>query len=268
MREVPSSTTFVSTIAVVDGSRPRSTSDTRQERVIPDKIPDADIEPHNESEIYPKGNLVLEVGERCIQKHSRRIIVQSDTIKNFGPKWVEAIAQSERENLLSRRRVLSLPNDDADMMLVLMWLSHVWHIRKVPKLLSFRQLLAMTSLCAKYEMNSQVAPYIRTWIVPHQGKLLSPGREQWLTVASQFGLERHYITLARHLVLHCRVDVEGTLLVPGRRDRLPGRISQEACSTYTLWLRIERPVSNQMIDEIRHKRIKALAICRSCLETS
>lgn len=233
LSEASPSTTLFTTITVLNDPKPRSTPDSGEKRITQDGVPDADIEPCEEIEICPQGNLVLAVGEQSPRKRFRKITVQSETMKNFGRRWTEAIELSEREGLLSRRRVLYLPLDDPDMMLVLMWLSHVWHIRKVPKLLSFKQLLAMTDLCEKYEMNSQVAPYIQAWIEPYQGKLLSPGREQWLTIATQFGMERHYATLARHLVLNCRVNVQGKLLIPGRRELLTGRIPQEAYSTYT-----------------------------------
>ncbi|KAF1977667.1 hypothetical protein BU23DRAFT_271013 [Bimuria novae-zelandiae CBS 107.79] len=206
-----------------------------------DDIPAAELDPREEIEVHPKGNLILQVGGKSLYRRVRRLIVQSDNIGNFGSRWAAAVARSEREGLFSRRRILHLPNDDANMMLVLMWLSHPWHMGKVPKQLSFRQLLAMTSLCEKYDMNLQVSPFIRRWIVPHQSKLLVPGREQWLNIAYQFGLERHYITLASHLMMNCRADKEGDLLVPGRHEKLADHIPEEA------------------LVEIRRRRIQALA---------
>lgn len=243
-------------MTIVDAPNVNPPTDTLEKTNDLDDVPAAEIDACKEITIYPKGNLVLEVGRDCIHHIPRRIIVHSNTIENFGPMWAQAVSQSERENLMARRRILHLSDDDPDMMLVLMWLSHVWHVSKVPKSLSFKQLLAMTRLCAKYDMNLQVAPYIRSWIVPHQWKLLCPGREPWLYVASQFGLEKHYATLAGHLVWKCRVDADGILLVPGRHEKLAGRIPQEA---YGMSDRCQRSRWVTCIDQIRHKRIKALA---------
>lgn len=182
--------------------------------------------------IVPKGDLILEVGEKCSRKGPRRLLVESDTLKRFGPRWKQAIAKSERDGLFSRRRILRLPDDDADMMLILMWLSHAWHMNKVPARLSFRQLFALTFVCEQFDMNLQVSRHIRSWLAPYQQMLLTPGREQWLQIAHQFGLKRHYATLAMHLVANCRTDEEGNLLSPGKHKALWGRIPQEAYRMY------------------------------------
>ncbi|KAF2446783.1 hypothetical protein P171DRAFT_238980 [Karstenula rhodostoma CBS 690.94] len=193
-----------------------------------DDIPDAVLDPSPENTIHSKGNLVMVVGSSSPGHRQRSIRVQAETIEHFGPLWLDMVKESYRERLLSTRRTAYLPDDDADMMLVLMYLSHSWHVGKVPKKLSFKQLLAMTRICEKYDMNTQVSPFVRRWIVPHQEKLLSPGREEWLFIAHQFGLERHYVTLASHLVLSCRTEGGRTLFTPGRGEKLEGLVPEGA----------------------------------------
>ncbi|KAL5384307.1 hypothetical protein DPSP01_005454 [Paraphaeosphaeria sporulosa] len=236
----PSSGTPSTTIAVVNGTDNDNDTATmtRSSAIEVEDIPDAILDPAPENIIHSKGNLVLVVGSSDRQ---RSILVQAETIEHFGQPWQEVIKDSNRERLLSARRTSHLPDDDADMMLVLMYLSHSWHVGKVPKEVSFQQLLAMTRICEKYDMNAQVSPFVRRWIVPHQDKLLSPGREEWLFIAHQFGLERHYITLAQHLVLGCRTEGGRMLFPPGRAEKLEGLVPDGA------------------LVEIRRKRIKALS---------
>ncbi|KAL5371424.1 hypothetical protein PMIN02_012827 [Paraphaeosphaeria minitans] len=235
----PSPSTPSTTVAVVHGINDNDTATmTRSSAVEAKDMPDAILDPSPETIIHPKGNLVLIVGSAPRQ---RSLLVQAETIEHFGPPWQDIIKSSHRERLLSTRRTCYLPGDDADMMLVLMYLSHPWHVGKVPKELSFRQLLAMARVCAGYDMNAQVSPFVRRWIVPHQDRLLSPGREEWLFIAHQFGLERHYVTLAQHLVLGCRTEGGRMLFPPGRAERLAGLVPDCA------------------LVEIRRKRIKALS---------
>lgn len=206
---------------------------TRSSAADVEAIPDAILDPSPETTIHPKGNLLLVVGPSTRQ---RSLLVQAETIEHFGPLWQELIKDSNRERLLSTRRTAYLPADDADMMLVVMYLSHSWHLGKVPRELSFPQLLAMTRICDKYDMNTQVSPFARRWIVPHQEMLLSPGREQWLFVARQFGLERHYVTLANHLVLGCWTEGGRTLFTPGRGEKLEGLVPEGALGGFFLLL--------------------------------
>ncbi|KAJ4297646.1 hypothetical protein N0V90_005540 [Kalmusia sp. IMI 367209] len=198
-------------------------------------------EDNRTSTIHPKGNLILIVGNESTQRRKRNIIVQSDTVEQFSPRWKDLVARSTREGVLSRRRRLLLQDDDADMMLVLMQLSHAWHLDKVPRELSFRQLLAVACICERYDMNVQVSPWLRSWIVPHQRNILTPRREQWLSIAYQFGLEGHYVKLARHLAQNCRIDKDGCLYVPGTQEKLVGHFPEDT------------------IAQIRRTRIKTLA---------
>jgi hypothetical protein len=158
--------------------------------------------------------------------------VQSEILEHFGLVWVGIVRNSYRERLLSSRRTAYLPDDDADMMLVLMYLLHSWHVGKVPRELSFKQLIAMARLCEKYDMNVQVSPFVRRWLLPHQEKLFVPGREEWLFVALQFGLERHYVALANYLMLSCRTDGERNLIAPGRHERLEGLVPDGALGRF------------------------------------
>lgn len=94
-------------------------------------------------------------------------------------------------------------------------------------------------------MNLQVSPYIRRWIAPHEEKLLRPGRAQWLWVAYQFGLERHYGVLARHLVVNCRADRERRLFVPGRWSKLGACVPAEALGEEDPFLFLPASFSNR-----------------------
>lgn len=211
-----------------DSHTEKSSISDRRETTATKEIPDAELDDvRGESVIYPNGNLVLIVGGKSCHRPPRKMILHYDTLRHVNSNWEEELAKSKSEGLFSRRRIHHLPDDNADMVLILMWASHPWHFAKVPRQLSFSQLLAMAVTCNKYDMNMQVSPYLAKWIAPHQSKLLAPRCEKWLNIAYQFGLERHYVALVQHLALNCRADRDGALYVPDRHERLSERIPKD-----------------------------------------
>jgi len=193
-----------------------------------------DMDPKRVSTIHPKGDLILEVGQAG-RSGKRTIITLCDTVKHSSPEFKVAVGKSTRNGLFNLARTIHLPDDDADMMLVLMQISHA-NFNQVPTRLDFAQLLEMARLCEKYGMNEKVRPFLLGWIAPHQEKILEPGHEQWLTIAQQFGLEQDYFRLAKHLVLNCQVSRDGQLLVPGSDQRLKGHFDANTiCELAPCW---------------------------------
>lgn len=227
-----------------------------------DDPPPAILDPNPTTTLHTKGNLLLLVGP---QPQHRTLITHTSTLTHLGSAWQNVLHTSTRP-LLSMRRTAHLPTDDPDMMLVLMYILHAWHLSKVPRRLSFAQLLAMTRLCERYDMNAQVAPFVRRWIVPHQDRLMRVGGEEWLFVARQFGLERHYVSLAQHLVMSCWSDGGRTLFV-GAGVHLEDVVPEAALGTPPSLLLPPslipyRPRDAELTPavEIRRKRIRALSI--------
>jgi hypothetical protein len=198
---------------------------------------DTDPSPSRITVIEPKGTLALMVGR---EHHMRRLIVSSN-IKRLNPKWQAVVARrypsplvllrlllmahSTREGFKGKRQI-RLPDDDADMMLVLMWIVH-FRFSEVPMTLDFSQLLAVTRICKRYDMNEIVNPFVVGWMTLHQISFLKVGYEQWLYIAYQFGMEDVYARLTRDLAVDCRINANKQLLVRGTDQVLDGLFPDE-----------------------------------------
>jgi hypothetical protein len=125
---------------------------------------------------------------------------------------------SQRVGFLGRQK-LRLPDDDPDMMLVLLSAAHARYYA-IPRQLEYDQLLKMARICHSYDSNEVVGPFIEGWVQPYKGKLLKPGYERWLFIAYQFGMEADYLTLARHLAVRCRIRDDKQLIAPGPGERV------------------------------------------------
>lgn len=168
----------------------------------------------------PKGTLIVDVGDESLSNRRRELVVLSSTAKRLGPEWENMASMSPREKLWGGKRI-RLPEDDADMMFVIMAIVHT-NFRLVPEKLDWTQLIGMTRLCVRYGLNAKIKPYLARWLAPHKANYMKPHREQWLLVAHQFGLKGDYMRLSKHLAMNCRTQRQGELLVPGTREVLTG----------------------------------------------
>lgn len=179
-------------------------------------------------EIRHNGRLVLHVGTDGAKSGRRTLIVSLDIIKNLSPQW-DAVVAGSAHKCLSRKRHVRLPEDDADMMQVLMYIVHTLFV-EVPENLRFSQLLEMAQICRRYGVSGKVLPYISNWANPHRPKILMQGYEHWLYIAWVFGFTEDHDQLTRHFLLNCRVNKEGVLMKPGTREEFSGYIPQDHLS--------------------------------------
>lgn len=84
--------------------------------------------------------------------------------------------------------------------------------KEVVQKLTFRQLIDLALTSQRYATNHVLIPFLSKWTEPYRQKILSPGKEEWLFVAYQFGYENDFRILAKHLALNCSVDEEGKLI--------------------------------------------------------
>ncbi|KAF2639100.1 hypothetical protein P280DRAFT_53107 [Massarina eburnea CBS 473.64] len=163
-----------------------------------------------------KGNIVIKVGSEKRHTGVRRLIVSS-RVGEISHEWADAVAKakSKRSTMpwAHSERTITLPDDDADAMLILLTIFY-GKFENVPAI-TFKHLVDMAKTCRRWNMNAKVRPYLSCWLSRFQDSIMKPKNEQWLNVAHQFGLEEDYRRLSKHLVRECQVDAKGRLFIPG-----------------------------------------------------
>lgn len=108
-------------------------------------------------------------------------------------------------------REVHLAEDDFDALRVILGIAHL-QFKKVPKLLSYHQLLKIAIICDKYDTVGLVRPCLPRWEKSASASAVDAGYEERLFVAWTFGCFSTYETLSRHLVLSCTIDILGESL--------------------------------------------------------
>ncbi|KAF2866174.1 hypothetical protein BDV95DRAFT_599183 [Massariosphaeria phaeospora] len=164
--------------------------------------------------VEPRGTLALIVGSEANGNGPCKFLVSADNVRLLSPVWAELVSKASMIVWRLGRRQIHLPDDDPDMMLLLMRVAHL-KFNTVTLDLSFEQLLQLALICNRYECTEVLRPFHEKWSSLHREKILQPGFEQWMFVAYQFGYEEDYVRIANHLAMNCRVNPIGELLVPG-----------------------------------------------------
>ncbi|KAF2708509.1 hypothetical protein K504DRAFT_503676 [Pleomassaria siparia CBS 279.74] len=154
---------------------------------------------------------------------AQTIIASSDVVRNLSKVWADLLRQHEKDHnskawlrkaLLSKKskpKPILLPEQDAEMMVMVLNIAH-GRFEGVTTPLSFQQTLNLARIMHKFQTNELLAPFMQTWIAHHRESILTPGYEQWLFIAYQFGLEDDFLQLSNHLMLNCMVNEHGQLL--------------------------------------------------------
>lgn len=82
----------------------------------------------------------------------------------------------------------------------------------VAKTLKFQELVQMALISRRHQTNRIIIPYLDRWTDPYRADIVTPGREEWLFVAYQFGFEEDFKALSKHFALNCRVNDDGKLI--------------------------------------------------------
>ncbi|OAL50151.1 hypothetical protein IQ07DRAFT_632078 [Pyrenochaeta sp. DS3sAY3a] len=143
-----------------------------------------------------------------------KVIVSRPYIMAFSKRWAEIIRRKKVRRFRGRgivSHIVVLPEDDAEMMRLLMLVAH-FRMELVPSRLNLDQLVRLSLVAERYGMEKLVAPQIDAWLLPYCKTFRDPGWEPWLFLMYQFGQEKNYLTLARHMALTCGLDDRGNLV--------------------------------------------------------
>lgn len=149
-----------------------------------------------------------------------KVIVSRPYIVAFSARWAEIIRRKKSRRRWSKGVVshrVVLPEDDAEMMRLLMLVAH-FRTELVPSRLNLDQLVRLSLVTERYGMEKLVASQIDAWLLPYCKTFRDPGWEPWLFLLYQFGLEKNYLMLARHMALTCGLDDRGALVSSSGRQ--------------------------------------------------
>lgn len=162
-------------------------------------------------------NLLLLVGLDGSPGGLRRFLVSESHVSNLGPRWQQLLSSCQsvprtRYPFRTTIKTINLRDEDTNAIRMIMHLAHV-QFNKLPEKLDFKEIVRLAEVAERYAVQHMLAHHIDGWIAPYRDRLLDPGYEEWLYIAYQFGFETEYLELAKHLALHCCVDVSGTRLL-------------------------------------------------------
>lgn len=153
------------------------------------------------------------VGREDCPTGLRKLVVSRPHVVALSPRFGEVIKQKSKNT----KQVL-LPEDDADIIRLIMLVGHL-QSTKIPPKLDLNELIRLAQVVERYEVGHILLPYLDAWLAPHREKMFDAGYEEWLFISYHFGLEEDYLLLANHLVLNCRTDNQCELLQPATGSR-------------------------------------------------
>ena len=178
-------------------------------------------------------SIILVVGRDNSPAGHRSLIVSKPHVMQLSEQWKTTMkAQSYCRGHFHTGEsvpVVALPEDDPDMIRLLMIIAHS-RFEIVPQTLELHELVRLARSVERYGIGSLVVPFIDGWLAPHRERYMEAGYEQWLYVAYQFGLEDDYLTLADHFVRNCRINQQYCLLAPTTGFVMTGQYPENAIS--------------------------------------
>ncbi|RPB26217.1 hypothetical protein L211DRAFT_804956 [Terfezia boudieri ATCC MYA-4762] len=124
---------------------------------------------------------------------------------------------------------LSLADDDPNALTVILRIIHLQY-DWVPPSLNADQLYTIAVICDKYDMRQSLEVWLVNWISPLVEPSASPvSGDNWLFIAYALGRKDLFRRLTKELILQCRSDEDGNLLMNGNTlsEHIPGHIVAE-----------------------------------------
>ncbi|KAK5694967.1 hypothetical protein LTR17_024728 [Elasticomyces elasticus] len=107
---------------------------------------------------------------------------------------------------------MEMQDDDPDALKIVLNIAHL-RFEAVPQSLDFKQLLSLAILTDKYQATRVLRPWIADWTMDLTRFVGKPGYEECAWIAWEFGLEVEFEHIVTYLILHAKVDHEGSCLV-------------------------------------------------------
>ncbi|KAF2432100.1 hypothetical protein EJ08DRAFT_732842 [Tothia fuscella] len=160
-------------------------------------------------------NLTICVGERNGQP-LKRFLVISESMRLASPVW-NAMLKPDGPFLENGAKEVSFPEDDPDAFEVIIRITH-GQFSTISDISDDHILMSLAFLVDKYELQNLVSAFISRWAdslrLCRDSSLLR--REQVLFTAYVFGDCDTFKTALLDLVVNCRVDKQGVILLSGK----------------------------------------------------
>jgi hypothetical protein len=160
-------------------------------------------------------------------------VLAESILRQLGPPWESLLSTQakktrrfrHRSHDLARGRIktVNLRGEHPNAIrLILLIATHQY--QKLPKILDFSEIVRLAGIAGRYGVQSLLVGYVDGWLRPYWNKLLSPGYEEWLLIAHQFGYEDEHRKLARFLAINCEIDESGKQLLAPRSGAFAERM--------------------------------------------
>ncbi|KAK6530423.1 hypothetical protein TWF694_003775 [Orbilia ellipsospora] len=141
-------------------------------------------------EFSNSADLILEFTQGVTK---RRGFVSSAFLANASEPWRQALDRDSAlrnlpTELVSGKifRILSIPSDyDAESIITIMQILH-HRARKVPRTITFQQLVNIAVICDKYSLAESTLPWPEFWIDELANEKKNEGDERWLYISHVF----------------------------------------------------------------------------------
>jgi len=157
---------------------------------------------------------------------------------------------------------LSLPDDDPKALVVILRVIHLQY-DWVPPSLDESQLYKIAVICDKYDMRQSLEIWLAKWISPLVEPPAKPvSGDKWLFIAYAFGRKDLFSRLTKDLILQCRSDEDGNLLMNGNTltEHIPEHIVGEWDDSPGAEVDCSPPPTAE-ISARRHQTIEAMIDC-------
>lgn len=157
-------------------------------------------------ELCSDGDLTLFVGEDLGPVH--RFRVSRSTLCMASPVWRAMLKGQFSESV---EKNVSFPDDVPNALLVVLNIAHL-RFNKVPREVSYVQLVSMATICDKYDTVAICRPFIQDWVqlwLLNQKASLLQNNEHWLWIFWVFGYEAEFCELVDDLRHRVYTDSKG-----------------------------------------------------------
>lgn len=144
----------------------------------------------------------------------KTLVVSSNAMCLASPVW-RAMLDPKGHFREATEQEVRFPEDDLDALLIVLRIAHL-KFRQLPESVTFKGLVDLAVLCDKYDTVAVVRKWLPQRLAPWHKHHLSPGFEEWLSVAWTFGDFATFPILTTSLVVSCDIDGAGRLCHLGK----------------------------------------------------
>ncbi|KAF4534771.1 Nuclear pore protein [Lasiodiplodia theobromae] len=141
----------------------------------------------------------------------RTYVVSSKAMSLVCSAWKSMLSRNngfKEGTLVESNCAIPLPDDDPEALELLLNIAHM-RFERIPKTLTFDDLLAVADLTEKYGAVKILRPWLKDWLKDIEHLVKEPGYEEWLFIAWAFGEEEIFTRLSNRLVREVHLVKDG-----------------------------------------------------------